>query len=462
MGGSHVLRPRTLVGLTAGAGAAITAALVVVPSIHLAYRAPALRVALETASVLIALLMALLVHGRARRTRSSNELLLALGLVWLAAANLFTAALVVTELHVSYLRTLSFATGAVGACLIAAAGVVPGSALPARRDLTRRLPVAAFVLTVALAAVLLAFQHHRSGTLPNPATIHVSHFSAMLIVQLVATIGFALGAVGFARRAAHDDDRFLAWVAVALTVAAFSRLNYLLYPPVRAQWVYAGDGFRVLFHTLLLAAAIREIAGYWSRLAENAVLEERRRLAREIHDSIAQELAYIHRRTAHVRPPDAVSAQIAAAAQRGLDESRRAISALTRPADEPFELALAQELETVAAREGVEVVLNVSAHPQIGHEERDTLIGIAREAVSNAARHGRPGTVHVEIAQGGRVRLLVADDGGGFDDTAVAASIQRGTGFGIAGMRERARALGGEVSVHSRPGLGTEVEVVLP
>jgi hypothetical protein len=155
MGGSHVLRPRTLVGLTAGVCAAVTAVMVTVPSIHLAYRAPSVRVTLETTSVLIALLMALLVHGRARRTRSSNELVLALGLVWLAAANLFTAALVVTQLHVSQLRMLSFATGAVGACLLAAAGVIPDSALPARRDLARRLPIAAFGLTVGLAAVLL-------------------------------------------------------------------------------------------------------------------------------------------------------------------------------------------------------------------------------------------------------------------------------------------------------------------
>src|SRR3954447_21800001 len=100
MGGSEVLRPRTLVWLTAGACAAVTAVVVAVPSIHLAYRAPSLRVTLETASVLIALLMALLVYGRARRTRSSNELVLAFGLVWLAAANLLTAVLVVTELQV--------------------------------------------------------------------------------------------------------------------------------------------------------------------------------------------------------------------------------------------------------------------------------------------------------------------------------------------------------------------------
>ena len=260
MGGSHALRPGTLVGLTAGACAAVTAAMVIVPSVHLAYREPSLRVALETASVLIALLMALLVHGRARRTRSTNELALALGIGWLAAANLFTAALVVTELQVEHLRTLSFATGAVGACLIAVAAIVPGWALPAWRDLARRLPLAAFGFTVARAGARRR-RHHRSGAPPNPATVHVAHFSPMLIVQLVATAGFALGAVGFARQAARHDDRFLAWVAVALTVAAFGRLNDALSPPARPQWVYAGDGFRVLFHTLLLAAALREIAG---------------------------------------------------------------------------------------------------------------------------------------------------------------------------------------------------------
>jgi signal transduction histidine kinase len=462
MGGSNALRPRTLVGLTAGACAAVTAGLVLVPTVHLAYHAASLRIALETASALIALLMALLVHGRARRTRSSSELVLAVGLVWLAAVNIFNAALVVGELHIAHLRTVSFAAGAVGAALIGAAGIVPASALPARHVLARRLPLAALALTVVLAAALAPFAHGSTGAPPDPTTTHVVRHSAVLLVQLIATVGFAAGALGFARRSERDGDRFLAWVAVALAVAAFSRLNYVLYPPVRPQWVYAGDTFRVLFQSLLLVAAIREIVGYWRGLAQNAVLEERRRLAREIHDSIAQELAYIHRRTAHAPSTDGVSEQIAAAAQRGLDESRRAIAALTRPADEPFELALAQELDTIAAREGVEVVLSVSARPHVGQAERDTLIGIAREAVANAATHGRSDTIHVEIADGGRVRLVVADNGGGFDEAAVAASILRGTGFGLASMRDRARALGGDVSVSSRPGFGTEVEVVLP
>ena len=462
MGGSRALRPRTLVGLTALASAGVTTALVGVPVIHFAYEAPSLRVALETASTLTALLMALLVFGRARRSRRADELVLALALVWLAGANVLTAALVVTALQGPHVRIVAFAAGAVAACMVAAAAIVPISLMPSRRLLSRALPFAALATTVAVAVALAPFLHRPGGVAPNPTRVHVAHFSALQIAQVIALVGFAIGAAGFARRAERSEDRFLAWVAVALTLACFSRLNYVLYPPARAGWVYAGDGFRVLFHTVLLAAAVTEIVRYWRGLAENAVLEERRRLAREIHDSIAQELAYIHRRTAHRPAADAVSAQIAAAAQRGLEESRRAITALTRPADEPFELALAQELERVVVREGVEVDVRVAPGVRIGPAERDTLIGIAREAVSNAARHGRPRRIHVRVVESDRVRLRIADDGYGFDESAVAASVGGGGGFGLASMRERARALGGDLNVSSHPGLGTEVEVVLP
>ena len=171
------------------------------PSIHLAYREPSLRVALETASVLIALLMALLVHGRARRTRSSNELVLALGLVWLAAANLFTAALVVAELHVS----------AAADALLRDRG---RRRVPDRRGRDRPGLGAARRGATSRGACRSRPSGSRSrsppcccrssttgsGAPPNPATIHVSHSSAMMFVQLVATTGFALGAAGFARQ----------------------------------------------------------------------------------------------------------------------------------------------------------------------------------------------------------------------------------------------------------------------
>jgi two-component system, NarL family, sensor histidine kinase UhpB len=77
--------------------------------------------------------------------------------------------------------------------------------------------------------------------------------------------------------------------------------------------------------------------------------------------------------------------------------------------------------------------------------------------VTNAARHGGASEVRVELENGNGLRLVVADDGHGFDSEA-----PRGGGFGIIGMRERAEALGGVFTLSSEPGAGTAIEVVLP
>jgi signal transduction histidine kinase len=272
-------------------------------------------------------------------------------------------------------------------------------------------------------------------------------------------IAFGVAAVGFVRRAEQTGDAFLYWVAAAMTLAAFSRLNYVLFPPVRPQWVYVGDTFRVLCHTVLLFAAVREIRGYWHRLAETAVLDERRRLAREIHDSIAQELAYITRKAGQLPIGSVAGLEIAAAAKRGMIGSRSAISTLSqRPHDEPFDLELSHVLDVISRREKVEVVLHVAQPLRIKPDERATLLGIAREAVTNAARHGRADVIHVDIVDGRNVRLRVADDGAGFDP---AEAMGDAAGFGLGSMKELALSLGADFSVTSRPGLGTEVEVVL-
>jgi signal transduction histidine kinase len=88
------------------------------------------------------------------------------------------------------------------------------------------------------------------------------------------------------------------------------------------------------------------------------------------------------------------------------------------------------------------------------------LLRIAREAMTNAGRHGRPSTIVVSLSNHDGVTLRVADDGRGFrvDDPRSFA----GGRYGIAGMRERAEALGGKVRVDSRPYGGTKVEVWVP
>ncbi len=450
------VRPRLLIGLTIGASSAVTAALVADPRLLLTYRAPSLRVALETASTLIVLLVALLLAGRARRSRRRDECLLAIGFSWLAAANLLLA-VVAASGGAHRLRQVSLAASALGGVMIASAAIVPERSLPAGRALRRWLPVAALLATSAVALALALLAHAGAGPAPNRAGIELSPEPAVLSVQTISVLAFGAAAAGFAYRAAGAGQSLLAWLAVALTLAFFSRLDYLLASPVRIQSVYIGDGFRVLSYVVLLAAAVLELRGYSQRLAADAVREERHRLACEIHDSIAQEFAFIRRRAGR---GNGVLAEISAAAERGLAESRRAISVLTGPAGGPLDRRLREALLTVAEREGGHLVLDLGTPLRLEPSKADALIGIACEAVTNAARHARAGTIRVELLDGG-ARLRVSDDGGGFDDGDAATAVGRDAGFGLSSMRERARANGGELRITSEPRHGTQVEVVL-
>jgi signal transduction histidine kinase len=200
----------------------------------------------------------------------------------------------------------------------------------------------------------------------------------------------------------------------------------------------------------MLAGAVHEIRMYWQTAAERAVLEERRRLAREYHDGVAQELAFIAARARSSDP------HLADAAQRALDESRSAIAALTRPLDEPLARLVAQAAEEVALRSGGRVVLELDPAADARGEAREAIVRVAREAVVNAFRHAGADTVRVRLSAGRTTELVVADDGNGFDPAGVS------TGFGLTSMRERVAAVGGSLRIRTAPGRGTRIEVVLP
>jgi signal transduction histidine kinase len=187
------------------------------------------------------------------------------------------------------------------------------------------------------------------------------------------------------------------------------------------------------------------------------VLEERRRIARDLHDGLAQELAFIGRNLLRLDAREEPVARVAASAERALSESRRAIAALTKPLDEPLEVVLADAVRETADREGTFVDLVLASGIELDYGERDALIRIACEATANAARHGGARLVRVElVARRRRVRLRVSDDGSGFDTAAPS-----GEGFGLTSMRERAQAVVGSFDVQSQPGSGTTVEVVV-
>jgi signal transduction histidine kinase len=254
----------------------------------------------------------------------------------------------------------------------------------------------------------------------------------------------------------------LLWLTGSLVLGVGSRINFAVSSSVGDSWSSAGTVLRLAVYVALGAAAAVEIGSYWRRVADVAALEERRRMARDLHDGLAQELAFAatQARALADRSEHPTRANlIAAATERALDESRRAIAALTRPLDEPLEVTVAQCAEDVCGRFDAGLVLDLEPGVHAPPDTREALLRIVREAVSNAARHSAAGEVRGRLRQTDGVSLRVEDDGRGFDVTDLGHLSGR---FGLVSMRERAEALGGTFAIVSRLEGGTAIEVNLP
>jgi len=209
-------------------------------------------------------------------------------------------------------------------------------------------------------------------------------------------------------------------------------------------------------------------------LTDHAVLEERTRLAREIHDTLAQQLTGI---VLELEAADTLlnrgserrarsSVERARELARGaLQEARSSVWNL-RPAPlsaTGLVAAIGHEVEAWEERTGIPARFKARAvplHPPLSPTAEVALLRIGQEALSNAARHGKPEHVDVELrAHAKELILSVRDDGVGFDP---AASAPREDCFGLDGMAERARNAGGSLTVVSAPGHGTTVTTRLP
>ena len=463
-------RPVRLTIAAATLSALVTLLVSVLPWVRYAYHGPFLHVALETAAALIALLTAYLVFWRLRRHGRASDLALFGALTILASSNLLFSAVPAALGHATeVLNTWAKAGGRLlGALALAVAAFTPATSLsrPARDAGVVILSGAATLALLAAAVTLFEPWLPRvidPGLSPEASgRPRIVGGPLILALQLVAAALYAGAAAGFARTARRTGDELMAWFALASTLSAFARVNYFLFPSLYSDWVYLGDVFRLGFLLALLFGALREIQGYQEDLIEAAELRERRRVARALHDGLAQELAFVvtqSRRIGH-GPQDGLAVrQLAAAAERALDESRDAITALGRPVDEPLGAVVAQAALDVAARFDIELRLEVADSGDAGPETREALVRIVREAVTNAAHHGVARAVRVELRRRDALRLRIVDDGAGFDPE---APPHRGRGFGLTSMRERAEGAGGVLHVASRPGEGTQIEVVLP
>jgi signal transduction histidine kinase len=238
----------------------------------------------------------------------------------------------------------------------------------------------------------------------------------------------------------------------------------------------APGGFTVEDEELIrLVAAHAAIALVNARLYERSrelsIMEERHRIARELHDSMTQKLFGL-RLTADAavalldQDPSRAAAEMQTVRRLAADaaDELRAIMIGLGPADlagDGVATALSKQAALLDRVHGAEVRFRGCPVPRLTVAREEAVYRVAQEALHNALRHGAPRVVQVTLSgRGGVLVLEVSDDGRGFDAEAVQALASRR--LGLASMHARAQAVGGRLTVHSRPGRGSTVRLEVP
>ncbi|HEY3056846.1 MAG TPA: sensor histidine kinase, partial [Thermoanaerobaculia bacterium] len=259
----------------------------------------------------------------------------------------------------------------------------------------------------------------------------------------------------------------LQWLAIAPLALPTRNLGWIALSTGQSPAEYAP------WRRATLDAIARQVtlALHHSRVAEQslaearhqAVLEERNRIARDIHDTLAQgfaailmQLQSVQRWTSSMSPAVARSIENAVdLARTHMIEARRSVGALRPQEIEAGDVAAVLERTTELARRTTDVPIElvIEQLPELGAGVEREIIGIAQEALTNAVRHARAHKIKVHAAASRSVgfRLSVADDGRGISKE------RFGAGFGLTSMQERAERIGGSLTIVTAPRAGTEV-----
>lgn len=419
----------------------------------------------ETFAAAGALLLATLFYGRFRQRQLVPDMLGCVAFAVVGVGNVAFGVLpllAAPHLHWRHQHAAALLTGLAAALIFALAAMA--RPVPVHRRHAWLLGLGLVAAGGAIALVAGRFGAH-FDMLARPSSSEAStntDNTAATVVQTVSAAAFALASLRFYLAGKRVGDLFCGWLAMAAACWGLARANFAVTPAHYAGAITLGDWFRLSAYAIAVIAAGAELGAYWRELMQKAVLEERRRIARDLHDGLAQELAFITTQSKQVAgdPTRDGAMLLSRAAQRALDESRRAVAALTAPIGEPLEVALAREIEELSARLRVRVVPDLAAVGKVAPEIRETVLRIAREAITNAARHGHSTRIHVLLANHDGISLRVVDNGRGFRPEAYKDGAAGR--YGIVGMRERAEALGGELEISSRLFFGSTVEAWVP
>ncbi len=369
--------------------------------------------------------------------------------------------------------------------LMAGALLVSGAVRGLRRATPPNHPLAIALgptigLLVVVVAVLGGSLRQGAAGLPGGAPLDSP---AVAGLQIIAFGLYLAAALLFRRLYVRKRLVSHAFLAVGLVVAAFSQLHFAMNPVVSTGIVTSGDVLRLMFTAILFLgiqaelqadlAALRRANAELRRLrdvdAASAGIAERSRLAREIHDGLAQDLWYAKLKQGRVvQAPELEDAtrttgkEVLSALDAALADARQAVMALrVDPTASGSSLAevLRTYVDDFADRFGIRAEFAVEGDvPRLSARTEAEVLRIVQEALNNVRRHADATLVRVNLdCTDGGLRATVGDNGKGFD-----AASRPSDRYGLRGMAERAELIGAELEIQSRPADGTRVVLQIP
>jgi signal transduction histidine kinase len=302
-----------------------------------------------------------------------------------------------------------------------------------------------------------------------------------LVIVVISVTALVAGVVLYRLTWARGGPTSDAFTAVGLVILAVAEVQYALWPSVYTNLVTISDFMRLVAYTVLLAGAfadqrsdLRALRSAYAALdrmrvneAERATLEERARLAREIHDGLAQHLWFaklkFERLSSTLNDDDRPLAdEVTQALDAAIVEAREALVTMRSSLEEdvPFADMLVRSVDDFESTSGlrVEYTASTGLPSSLAPRAQVELLRIVNEALNNVRKHADATLVRVSAeVRDGELFIRVADNGRGFSQT---ESFDRG--MGLQGMRERARLIGGTLLVMSELSGGTTIEVRAP
>lgn len=301
---------------------------------------------------------------------------------------------------------------------------------------------------------------------------------AVTFAIYMALFGEAIGMFGLTRRGLLASLYYftLAFISIqqvlatiSPTLLAITAIPVLVFVVIYVVLYRRQTDAREQAQTLAaeLESANRQLTEYAAQVEDLTIAAERQRMARELHDTLSQGLAglilQLEAAEAHLaqnRPEKArqIIAQAMQKAREALADSRNAINNLRENHLEELEDSLRREIDRFEAATGIPCIFHAQQTPPLPDSVKETILRAASESLANIARHARASEAAVTLSVNeNHLQVEIKDNGRGFDPQNIPSGH-----YGLLGIRERIRLIGGQLTLHSAPQKGTILTIEIP